>query len=85
MMPEKNRQLRMMQNSAMSLGIEFIVMIGIFIAIGYAVDRWLGCLPGFTIAGFGLGFAGALYRLIRQAAQFNQKCDADKNDNQNEK
>ena len=82
---DNTNRARMVENSAMNLGIEFIAVIGVFIAAGYGVDRWLGSLPGFTIAGFALGFAGGLYRLIRQALEISKKCSDQANKNHNEK
>ena len=47
------------------VGFAFILVLGVLTAIGYFVDRLLGTLPLFLIAGVGVGFAGGLYYLYR--------------------
>jgi ATP synthase protein I len=47
------------------VGFAFILILGILTAIGFFVDRLLGTLPLFLIAGIGLGFAGGLYYVYR--------------------
>ncbi len=47
------------------VGFAFILVLGILTAVGYFVDRLLGTLPLFLIAGVGLGFAGGLYYVYR--------------------
>ena len=47
------------------VGFAFILILGVLTAIGYFVDRLLGTLPLFLIAGVGVGFAGGLYYLYR--------------------
>jgi ATP synthase protein I len=47
------------------VGFTFILILGILTAIGFFVDRLLGTLPLFLIAGIGLGFAGGLYYVYR--------------------
>jgi F0F1-type ATP synthase assembly protein I len=49
-----------------SSGVEFFVVIGLLTGGGYWLDTWLGTLPLFTLVGLAAGFAGALWRLIRQ-------------------
>lgn len=48
-----------------TVGTEFAVTFAVFLGLGLAVDRAAGTLPAFTLVGMVLGFAGALYRLIR--------------------
>jgi ATP synthase protein I len=43
------------------VGFAFILTVGVFTAIGFAVDRLLGTLPLFLMVGLGIGFAGGLY------------------------
>lgn len=50
-----------------SAGAEFIVTFGLVMAAGVVLDKWLGKGPLFTLIGAALGFAGATYRLVRQA------------------
>jgi ATP synthase protein I len=47
------------------VGFAFILVLGVLTAIGYFVDRLLGTLPLFLIAGVVIGFAGGLYYLYR--------------------
>jgi ATP synthase protein I len=47
------------------VGFAFILTLGALTAIGFFVDRLLGTLPLFLIAGIGLGFAGGLYYVYR--------------------
>ncbi len=47
------------------VGFAFILVLGLLTAIGYFVDRLLGTLPLFLIAGVVIGFAGGLYYLYR--------------------
>jgi ATP synthase protein I len=47
------------------VGFAFLLVLGILTAIGYFVDRLLGTLPLFLIAGLVLGFAGGLYYVYR--------------------
>ena len=47
------------------VGFAFILILGVLTALGYFVDRLLGTLPLFLIAGVVIGFAGGLYYLYR--------------------
>lgn len=47
-------------------GLEFAAIIGLPTFGGYWLDGRMGTLPLWTLSGLALGFAGALYRLIRQ-------------------
>jgi ATP synthase protein I len=51
------------------LGIEFITAVGVGIALGALLDRWLGTLPWFLIVGAALGFFTGLYLMIKVARQ----------------
>jgi ATP synthase protein I len=50
---------------AMGAGIEFAAAIGIGMAIGYWLDRWLGTDPWLMLAFLALGFAAGLRNLLR--------------------
>jgi F0F1-type ATP synthase assembly protein I len=50
-----------------SAGAEFIVTFGLVMAAGVYLDKRLGTGPWFTMIGAALGFAGATWRLVRQA------------------
>ncbi len=43
------------------LGFAFLALLVVLAAVGFFVDRLLGTLPLFLLAGLGLGFAGGLY------------------------
>ena len=47
------------------VGLEFVVALCAFGAIGYGLDRWLGTLPWGLLAGLAVGFAAGLYLLVR--------------------
>ena len=47
------------------VGFALILILGVFTAIGFFVDRLLGTLPLFLIVGVGIGFAGGLYYVYR--------------------
>jgi len=54
----------------LTIGAEFI---GIFLAVfllGYWLDQRVGYEPLFTILGMIAGFAGAMYRLLRTAREY---------------
>lgn len=47
------------------LGIQFALVFGVCVAAGMALDRKLQWSPLFTILGLFLGFAAALYHLVK--------------------
>ena len=49
------------------VGTEFIAAIGVFAAVGYFLDRWLGSSPWLVLAGAGLGFAVGLWLMYKAA------------------
>jgi ATP synthase protein I len=49
----------------LSLGFTLIVIIGGLTAAGFFVDRWLGTLPLFLLAGLVLGFVAGLIYIYR--------------------
>ena len=50
-----------------SAGIEFIAIFGLMLAGGMWLDSRYDTSPGYALTGAVWGFAGGLYRLIRQA------------------
>src|SRR5262245_3092697 len=48
-------------------GSEFVVAVGLFAAIGYGLDRWLGSRPWLMLVGMGLGFAVGLWSMVKLA------------------
>ena len=51
------------------VGVEFIATVGILLAGGLWLDNRFGLSPLFTLIGLALGFAAAMYRLIRAVGQ----------------
>jgi ATP synthase protein I len=49
------------------VGTEFIAAIGVFGALGWFLDRWLGSGPWLLITGCGLGFAVGLWLMYKAA------------------
>jgi F0F1-type ATP synthase assembly protein I len=49
-----------------SAGVEFGVILLVFTGLGYLADVHLGTLPIGLLVGLGVGFAGALWRLVRK-------------------
>jgi len=49
----------------MGAGIEFAAAIGIGMAIGYWLDRWLGSDPWLMLVFLALGFAAGIRNLLR--------------------
>ncbi len=54
------------------MGLEFAGAVLVLGGIGYLIDRWLGSEPWGMLAGTLLGFAGAMYNLIREALNANR-------------
>ncbi|MBN1553819.1 MAG: AtpZ/AtpI family protein [Phycisphaerae bacterium] len=52
-------------------GVEFAVTIGLPTGGGFWLDGRMDTLPLWTLLGLALGFAAALYRLIRQVRPKN--------------
>lgn len=55
-----------------SVGTEFAVAFGAPVAVGVLVDRWRGTMPAFTLVGAVVGFAAAIYQMVR----LNQRLQA---------
>ncbi len=49
------------------IGVEFIVSVGVFAALGWWLDSKSGTSPWGLIAGCGLGFVGGLWNMVRAA------------------
>lgn len=47
-------------------GIEMAVVIGVFVALGWYLDKWLGMSPWFTIVFLFIGLGAAMYRIFKQ-------------------
>jgi F0F1-type ATP synthase assembly protein I len=57
----------------MGVGIEFLVVVGIFSWLGYYLDEKSGTSPGFLIMGFFVGFSIMLYTMIKRAGGIKWK------------
>jgi F0F1-type ATP synthase assembly protein I len=55
-----------------TIGIEFIVVFLVFLLGGVWLDRRFDVRPVFTLVGMVLGFAGAMYRVLRVAQQYRR-------------
>jgi F0F1-type ATP synthase assembly protein I len=54
------------------IGLELAGVIGVMVALGYAVDQWLGSGPWGIVVGGSLGIIGGLYNLIKQVMKMSQ-------------
>lgn len=70
-MPQDAKDRDIWQYTA--LGTEFVITFGLIVAGGYWLDRRLGMLPVWTLIAAGLGFAGAMYRLVRSARDLDRR------------
>ena len=63
-----------------SVAIEFVGMVLVSAAIGYGIDTYagLGTKPFALIAMLLLGFAGAVYRTVKETSQFDATPDNSK-------
>ncbi len=61
----------------MGVGIEFCLVVGVFVLIGYFLDKWEGTSPGWMVIGFFVGFGVMLYNIIRRARNTQDEMDAD--------
>jgi hypothetical protein len=71
--PENDGRLRFI-----SAGVEFAVILIAFCGGGAALDLHLDTLPLWTLIGMGVGFAGALWRLVRAAMAEQRREQGDK-------
>ena len=75
--PEDDGRLRFI-----SAGVEFAVILIAFCGGGAALDLHLGTLPVWTLVGMGVGFAGALWRLVRAAMAEQRREQGNPHDSQ---
>ena len=54
----------------MTLGVEFIGVFLVCLVIGILIDRRWDSSPAGTLVGMVAGFAGAMYRILRVAKQY---------------
>jgi F0F1-type ATP synthase assembly protein I len=55
------------------IGIEFVVAVGLFVAIGWWLDGKWNTSPWLLITGCGLGFAIGLMQMVRAAQKMMKK------------
>ncbi len=48
------------------IGFAFVAVLTVLTLLGFFMDKLLGTLPLFLLAGLGLGFAGSLYYVYLQ-------------------
>jgi hypothetical protein len=54
------------------MGLELAGSIVILALIGWAVDRWAGTSPAWTLVGAGIGFIGGGYNFLRRARSMSR-------------
>lgn len=57
------------------IGIEFCLVIGAFVFVGYLLDQREGTTPGWMILGFLVGFGIELYTMIKRAQSTERELD----------
>lgn len=67
------KQTRVATDDALGMAIEIAVILVLFIAGGFAIDRWLGTLPLFMILGTVFGSVGLF---TKHKYRYDQKMDA---------
>ncbi|MBX3465799.1 MAG: AtpZ/AtpI family protein [Planctomycetes bacterium] len=60
-MPEQQDANELLRFS--HLGIQFVMVFGLFVALGFMADERLGTLPLLTVLGVMVGFGLAFYQL----------------------
>lgn len=66
----------------LGLGMQIALSMALFIAIGYAIDQWLGILPWGTVSGALIGMASIFYHLVRVVGEMNRTSSARKKKNE---
>lgn len=66
-------QTRVATDDALAMAIEIAVILVLFVAGGFALDRWLGTLPLFMIVGTVLASVGLF---TKHKYRYDQKMDA---------
>lgn len=60
----------------LGLGWGFAATVGMFVALGWFLDRWLDASPAFVLIGSISGGAAAFYYLIRHAQAIQRDFDS---------
>lgn len=56
----------------LTIGIEFIVVVMSFTAVGFLLDQLDDTLPGFMVMGFLAGFGLMMYLILKRSGYFDQ-------------
>lgn len=64
--------------AGMRIAVEMAAAIGIGVAIGVLLDRWLGTAPWLLLLFFVIGFAAAILNVYRTAQELDRKAKARK-------
>jgi len=63
-----------------TVGTEFIATVGMMVGGGVLLDGWLRTMPAFTLIGTAVGFAAALYRLVKLGKRLQNRQQSDDDD-----
>jgi F0F1-type ATP synthase assembly protein I len=61
----------------MSIGFEFLLVIGAFVFGGYWLDKLENTSPGWMILGFFIGFGVMMYIIVKRAKLTEQELEKD--------
>ena len=59
----------------LTLGLELGLTMIVWSGIGYLLDRWLGTLPWFTLAGMLVGMGSLFFQVLRAAKKSKRSSD----------
>ena len=59
----------------MGVGLEFCIVIGFFMFIGYWLDKWDDSSPGWMIMGFFFGFGVMMYIILKRAKRTEKELE----------
>jgi F0F1-type ATP synthase assembly protein I len=58
LLPRKRLNINANQNAGLGRGMEFAILVAMFLGVGYGLDSWLGTKPVFMIVLVVLGLVG---------------------------
>jgi ATP synthase protein I len=63
-LPDRQKIVEAQQSGkTLGRGVDFALVVLVFLGIGYGLDRWLGTQPAFTIGCVVLGFVGQFIKM----------------------